>query len=125
MKVSGPALNEEPMLHIDIPTLPEFKALAQIKGDVCTSMYLPTSPLGENARINRIAFKDIAKEVLSQLKEGGIDKKKIAIFEARFEHLAGADHDVQDDDKIRKRQRAKPDEIDGFWHYQASGLAVL
>jgi hypothetical protein len=125
MKVSGPALNEEPMLHIDIPTLPEFKALAQIKGDVCISMYLPTSPLGENARINRIAFKDIAKEVLSQLKEGGIDKKKIVIFEARFEHLAGADHDVQDDDKIRKRQRAKPDEIDAFWHYQASGLAVL
>jgi hypothetical protein len=25
------------MLHIDIPTLEEFKALAQVKGDTCVS----------------------------------------------------------------------------------------
>jgi hypothetical protein len=114
-----------PMLHIDIPTLAEFKALAQIKGEVCVSLYLPTSPLGESARTNRIAFKDIAREALSQLREAGADKNKIAVFEERFNRLAGADHDVQDDDKIRKLQRAKPDEIESFWHYQANGLAVL
>ena len=68
------------MLHIDIPTLPEFKGLAQIRGEVCISLYFPTSPLGENARINRIAFKDFAKEALSQLKEAGADKHKIVVF---------------------------------------------
>src|ERR1700730_1222602 len=92
--------SEGPMLHIDIPTLAEFKALAQIKGETCISLYLPTSPLGRNAGTNRTAFKDIAKEALSQLKEAGADKNKIAIFEEWFEHLAGPEHDVQDEGKI-------------------------
>src|ERR1700738_2469176 len=117
--------SEGPMLHIDIPTLAEFKAFAQVKGETCVSLYLPTSPLGDNAKFNRTAFKDIAKEALSQWKEAGADKKKIAVFEGQFEHLAGPEHDVQDEDKIRKLQRAKPDPIDEFWHYQANGLAVL
>ena len=113
------------MLHIDIPTLAEFKALAQVKGETCVSLYLPTSPLGDNAKLNRTAFKDIAKEALSQLKEAGADKKKIAVFEGQFEHLAGPEHDVQDEDKIRKLQRANPNPIESFWHYQGNGLAVL
>src|SRR4030081_2484422 len=125
MNVSAPARSEGPMLHIDIPTLAEFKALAEIKGQTCVSLYLPTSPLDDNARANRTAFKDIAKEALSQLREAGFDKKKIAVFEERFEHLAGPEHNVQDEDKIRKLQRAKPDPIESFWHYQASGLGVL
>jgi hypothetical protein len=125
MNVSGPALNEGPMLSIDIPTLDEFKALAQIKGETCVSLYLPTSPLGTSAKFNRTAFKDLAKEALSQMKEAGIDKHKIAVFEQQFDHLAGPEHNVQDEDHIRKLQRAKPDPIESFWHYQANGLAVL
>src|ERR1700704_1936983 len=125
MNVSGPALNEGPMLSIDIPTLDEFKALAQIKGETCVSLYLPTSPLGTSAKFNRTAFKDLAKEALSQMKEAGIDKHKIAVFEQQFDHLAGPEHNVQDEEKIRKLQRAKPDPIESFWHYQANGLAVL
>jgi len=113
------------MLHIDIPTLAEFKALAQIKGETCVSLYLPTSPLADNIRANRIAFKDLAREALAQLREAGADKRKIAVFEERFDHLAGLEHDVQDEDKIRKLQRAKPDSFDTFWHHQAHGLAVL
>jgi hypothetical protein len=38
MNVSAPARSEGPMLHIDIPTLAEFKALAQIKGETCVSL---------------------------------------------------------------------------------------
>jgi hypothetical protein len=113
------------MLHIDIPTLAEFKALAQIKGETCVSLYLPTSPLVDNIRANRIAFRDLAREALVQLREAGADKRKIAVFEERFDHLAGLEHDVQDEDKIRKLQRSKPDPFDTFWHYQANGLAVL
>jgi hypothetical protein len=113
------------MLHIDIPTLEEFKALAQIKGETCVSLYLPVSPLVEHIRANRIAFRDLAREALAQLREGSTDKRKIAVFEQRFDHLAGLERDVQDEDKIRKLQRAKPDAFDTFWHYQANGLAVL
>jgi hypothetical protein len=119
------APDEGPMLHIDIPTLEEFRALAQVKGETCVSLYLPTSPLAQDVRANRIAFKDLAGEALSQLREAGADKEKIAALEERFDHLAGDDHDVQDEDKIRKRQRARPDEIEAFWHTQANGLAVL
>jgi hypothetical protein len=113
------------MLHIDIPTLEEFKALAQIKGETCVSLYLPVSPLVEHIRANRIAFRDLAREALAQLREGGTDKRKIAVFEQRFDHLAGLERDVQHEDKIRKLQRAKPDAFDTFWHHQANGLAVL
>src|SRR6202035_6006567 len=86
-KVSAPALSEGPMLHIDIPTLAEFKALAQVKGETCVSLYLPTSHLGTDAKVNRTAFKDLAKEALSQLREAGTDKKKLSVFSERFEHL--------------------------------------
>lgn len=118
-------VSDEPMLHIDIPTLEEFKALAQIKGETCVSLYMPTSPLGTSAKFNRTAFKDLAKEALSQMKEAGFDKNRIAAFEQQCDHLVGAVHDVQDEDKTRKLQRAKPDPIESFWHYQANGLAVL
>jgi hypothetical protein len=122
---SPPALSEGPMLQIDIPTLAEFKALAQAKGEACVSLYLPTSPHPDNIHANRTTFKDLAKEALSQLREAGIDKRKIVAFEERFDHLAGPERDVQDEDKIRKLQRAKPDPIETFWHYQGNGLAVL
>jgi hypothetical protein len=113
------------MLHIDIPSLEEFKVLAQVKGETCVSLYLPTSPLGSGAKANRTAFNDLAKEALSQLKEAGIDKARVSAFAQQFDLLAGAEPDVQDQDKVRKQQHAKPDPVDSFWHYQANGLAVL
>src|SRR3981081_712381 len=124
-RISAAVLNEGQMLHIDIPTLEEFRALAQIRGEVCVSVYLPVSPLVNKIRANRIPFRDLAREALAQRREAGADKRKIAVFEERFDRLAGTDHDVQDQDKIRKLQRAKPDPIESFWHYQANGLAVL
>ncbi|MDB5515747.1 MAG: hypothetical protein JWQ17_2505 [Tardiphaga sp.] len=113
------------MLHIDIPSLEEFKVLAQVKGETCVSLYLPTSPLGSSAKVHRTAFKELARDALSQLKEAGIDKAEITAFAEQFDRLAGAEHDVQDQDKVRKQLHAKPDPVDSFWHYQANGLAVL
>jgi hypothetical protein len=113
------------MLHIDIPSLEEFRALALVKGETCVSLYLPRSPLGSSAKVNRTAFKDLAKEALSQLKEAVIDKVEITAFAEQFDRLAGIEPDVQDQDKVRKQQHAKPDPVDSFWHYQANGLAVL
>ncbi|SDH67191.1 MULTISPECIES: hypothetical protein [Bradyrhizobium] len=113
------------MLHIDIPSLEEFKALAQVKGETCVSLYLPTSHLGSDAKANRTAFKDLAKKALSQLKEAGIGKVEITAFAEQFDRLARVEPDVQDQDKVRKQQHAKPDPVDSFWHHQANGLAVL
>src|SRR5258708_16891460 len=113
------------MLHIDIPGMEEFKVAAQVKGEACVSLYLPTSPLGSSAKVNRTAFKDVARVALSQLKEAGIDKAEITAFAEQFDRLGGAEHNVEDQDKVRKQQHAKLDPVDSFWHYQANGLAVL
>ena len=115
-----------PMLHIDIPTLAEFKALASIKGETCVSLYVPTEPLRERERQNRIALKDLAAQALQQVKEAGVDKRRIAPFEAQIRHLVGADEERRrNDDKIRKLQHKKPDPLDEFWKFQGHGLAVL
>lgn len=45
------------MLHIDIPTIAEFRDLAQLRRRSCVSLYLPTSRLGETAESNRTLFK--------------------------------------------------------------------
>jgi hypothetical protein len=113
------------MLHIDIPTLAEFKALGAIKGDACVSLYVPTEPLREREWQNRTALKDLAAQALRQLKEAGADKRRIAPLEGQFRHLAGADEDDTDDDKIRKLQNKKPDPIDEFWKFQGHSLAIL
>jgi hypothetical protein len=113
------------MLHIDIPTLAEFKALAAVKGETCVSLYVPTQPLREGEKQNRLALEDMAAAALEQMREAGIDKRRIAALEEQFRHLAGADKGDADDDKIRKLQNRKPDPIDEFWRFQGCGLAAL
>lgn len=113
------------MLHIDIPTLAEFKALATVKVEVCVSLYVPTSPLSHQAEANRIAFKDLAEESLLQLKKGGFDKRQVRPLEEQFGHLAGMILENTDDNKFRYRDRDPSEEINEFWRSQANGLAVL
>ena len=43
----------EPGLHV---------VLAGVRSDACVSIYVPTSPLSDHARANRIAFEDLAKD---------------------------------------------------------------
>src|SRR5581483_4757573 len=112
------------MLHIDIPTVAEFRDLAQLRAGFCISLYMPTSRLGEKAEANRTLFKDLVKDALAQLRDAGTDKRVIEAFERRFDELGGGEHDP-DQDKVRRRQRAKPDERVAFWHHQGNGLAVL
>lgn len=112
------------MLHIDLPTVAEFRDLAQLRAQFCVSLYMPTSRLGERAEANRTLFKDLAKQALAQLRDAGADKRVIEAFEQRFDQFAGGQHDP-DQDKVRQRQRAKPDETLSFWNHQGNGLAVL
>jgi hypothetical protein len=71
------------MLHIDIPTLPEFKALAATRSDACVSIYVSTSPLAENAQANRIAFEDPPKEAEACAVHGGTGARRATGRSAR------------------------------------------
>jgi hypothetical protein len=116
---------ENLMLRIDIPSLAEFKALTAAKGNICVSIYVPTFPLHDQAHANRIAFKDLAKEALSQLEDAGTEKRRIEPLKEQFRHLGGAIQESADDNKYRYRKHDPSEEIDEFWRAQANGLAVL
>lgn len=90
------------MLHVDIPTRPEINALVQYRGAACVSIYLPTTPLTQQAQADRIALKNLTTEAIQQLTEH--DKREVrAIEEFLF--------DLIDDDL--------------FWEFQANSVAVF
>ncbi len=90
------------MLHIDVPSRADVEALFQARATICVSIYLPTSPLTQEAEGYRITLKNLASEALAQLADH--DKRAVwPVEEALF--------DLVDDD--------------AFWAHQANGLAVL
>ena len=92
------------MLHVDIPTLPELKKLAATRGDICASIFVPTTPLTQETAADRITLKNLTQSLVGELEAKGFDKRRIAALE---EQLA----DLVDDDE--------------FWRFQARSLAVL
>src|SRR5258708_11561097 len=92
------------MLYVDIPRLADLKSLAAHRDDICVSIYLPTTPVSQEAAGDRIKLKNLAKEALRQLETADADKRRVA---ALMEHL----DDLVDDDE--------------FWRLQAHSLAEL
>jgi hypothetical protein len=92
------------MLHVDVPTLAELRALHQARADACVSIYVSTTPQTQNVKASRIAFKNLAQAGLQQLDAATFDKRRRAQLEAELAALA-------DDDE--------------FWAFQAHSLAVL
>ncbi len=92
------------MLHVDIPTQPEIKALAGTRGEICVSLYLPTSPLGQDAERERLTLKNLATEATRRLEALGTDKRQIWPISEQLE-------DLLDDE--------------AFWQLQARSLAVF
>jgi hypothetical protein len=92
------------MLHVDIPTLPEIRALITARADACVSIYLSTAPETQHVTANRIAFGNLAKAAQQQLESAGFDKHRQAALAAELAALG---------------------EDDSFWRLQAHSLAVL
>ena len=93
------------MLHVDIPTQPEIKALAEKRSEICASLYLPTSPLGQEAADHdRLTLKNLGLDATRQMTAAGVDKRLIWPITEQLEDL------VDDDD---------------FWQLQARSLAVF
>jgi hypothetical protein len=47
------------MLYFDIPTLAQFKALAQVRADACVSLYVPTPPLSHESPASEIELRKL------------------------------------------------------------------
>jgi hypothetical protein len=91
-------------MHVDIPSLAEFRALAETRADLCVSLYLPTSPLPQEATASRILLGNLTEQALSQAADEPVGRGRM---DALREALAG----LREDDQ--------------FWRYQANSLAVL
>lgn len=92
------------MLHVDIPTRPDFAALNRHRGDACVSIYLETTPVSQHADAGRIELGNLARQAASQLEAVAFDKRRLA------ELMDHVDALVEDD---------------AFWRLQATSLAVL
>jgi hypothetical protein len=92
------------VLHVDIPTLPEIRALIAARADACVSIYLPTTPQTQHVSGSRVAFGNLTRSALQQLDAAGFDRRRRALLEEELDAL-GAD--------------------DAFWRFQARSLAVL
>lgn len=92
------------MLHLDIPTLAHFEILSQPRAQACVSIYLPTTPLPQQADASRIELGNLLKEALQQLEASSCDKRGRAAIQEHVEDLI--------------------DDYD-FWRYQANSLAIF
>ncbi len=92
------------MLYVNIPTREELLQLAEIRSDVCVSIYLKTSPLPQDIEASRIELHNQLKDAFSQLENSKLDKRRL---EALKDELA----DVL--------------EADDFWFFHANSLAIL
>ena len=91
-------------MHTDMPTRPTVEGLLTARDDLSVSIYVPTSPLTQEAQASRIELKNLAGEAIRQLEEAGADRRGI-------EEIGDALDELVDDED--------------FWAEQARSLAVF
>jgi len=92
------------MLHVDIPSPADVSLLTAHNGFPSVSIYVPTSPLTQEAQASRIEFKNLWRAAADQLGDAGCTTRDLGEME---EEAA----DLIDDD--------------AFWEVQANTLAVF
>ena len=91
-------------LHTDIPTRSEVERLLTTRDPSCVSIYLPTSPITQDAQADRIELKNLTASAAEQLEAAGARRDGVA-------EIRDALDDLVDDDE--------------FWAEQARSLAVF
>jgi len=92
------------MLHIDLPARNEIEQLAAFRGSPAVSLYLPTTPLTQDAQADRIELKNLLRSAIAEIEGTGAAKRSVRAIEDSIEAIIG------DDD---------------FWAEQANSLAVF
>ena len=91
-------------LHIDMPTTQDVERLLSTRRPGCVSIYLPTSPITQEAEGARIQLKDLSATAHAQLVEAGMDKRELTDLADVLDDLVEDEH---------------------FWTRQANSLAVF
>lgn len=91
-------------LHTDIPSNGQIERLLQARGDGLVSIYLPTTPITPEAEGDRIAFKNLARQAVEELRSDGLAAREVDELESELE-------DLHDDD--------------AFWTELSHSLAVF
>jgi Bacterial archaeo-eukaryotic release factor family 11 len=91
-------------LHIDIPTAIDLERLLEVRAAGCVSIYVPSSPITQDAEAARIELKNLASEATAQLAEAEMGKRELAELDEALGELV--------DDQV-------------FWERQAHSLAVF
>ena len=89
---------------MDIITIENLRELTELPGEMCVSIYLPTTPVGREARQGPILLKNLLKDAEEKLTAG-----ELRASEGR-DLLAPAESLMTDDE---------------FWQYQSDGLALF
>lgn len=92
------------MLHVDLPTPSDIRALAQTRGGPCITLVLPTTPVTQDVEADRIAFGNLTSDAMAQLEAAGTDKRQMWPLAEQLDDLA---------------------EDDEFWPYMARSLVVF
>src|SRR3954451_13073754 len=91
-------------LHTEIPTRAQIERLLAARGPSLVSIYVPTSPITQDAQGDRIAFKNLVSSALERLHADGTPAHDINAIDEGLQ-------DLHDDDD--------------FWARQANSLAVF
>jgi hypothetical protein len=91
-------------LHTDIPTHTEVERLLSTRADACVSIYVPTTPLTQDAQAARIELKTLAAEATGQMEAAGAGRPAVLEIAESLDDL------LEDDD---------------FWAEQSHSLAVF
>ena len=92
------------MLYVNIPSRADIERLGARRSSACLSLYLPTTPITQDAQADRIAMKNLVRSGLEQLAAMQVDKRTLAPIEEALGDM------VEDDE---------------FWRFQARSLAVF
>lgn len=92
------------MLYIDLPARSEIDALLDHRGIPAVSIYLRTTPVTQETRIDRIELKNLLKAAVAEMEDGAVAKREIEAIATAVDAL------IADDD---------------FWMTQANSLAIF
>ncbi len=74
-------------MHINLPTQAEISELLAVAQPSCVTLYRPTTPLSQQARGDRIAFKNQAEAAVAQLRAAGASREDIQAIATSLDEL--------------------------------------